>query len=187
MNIYTENKMAKKERSVMLLANSTEGGTVAEMIAAKLEPKKIRCTLDARPEGGIPWENVDQSRAQYPDFARIAKANPEYILMLELKKGLDARCTVMPYHVEYCTGAPGRDTEESQKARDHLYRALKGIGCIQGPTNGSQRIPYKDVEDFPELREGEQPFLSVRMDSPAGYEAVVAQAIAAGVAAYFGR
>ena len=59
--------------------------------------------------------------------------------------------------------------------------------CIQGPTNGSRRIPYKDVEDFPELREGEQPFLSVRMDSPGDYEAVVAEAIAAGVAAYFGR
>lgn len=187
MNIRSDNIIHRKTHTCMILADGEVGSALAPEIGALLSGYDIKTTLDTRPDGGIPWGGVDTSEAQYPDYKRISDADPEYILVLSLTNGYNPIAKALPYHAEHCTGSPKRDTTASRKACNDLYKALKGIGCTQGPTVGTRKIEWKEVEDFPNLNQGDQVFLNLDMDVPQGYESQIAKAIASGVAAYFGR
>lgn len=184
--IVFDNVGGKRKNKVLIIGDNDTGGVIAEIVANMLDGySNIVAKVDHDDTVKIPWDNADNQNYGYPDFKRIDNSEADYILVLDMKSGSSPYANAIPYNCKNVKETVKRDTTESRKACDIMYKALKAIGCVAGKKVGAREIPFEEVEDFLNLCAGKQVFYVLEMNCVPGYEKEISKAICEGVKNYF--
>ena len=191
MNIAQSNVGKRKVRKVMLMANDDLNRAIANNVEYFISASSLEVVPEVATDEVIPWDGVDATKASYPDFEKLNETfedGVEYVLVLDVKEGNSPYFEVMPYYTkDPVDDKPRRDTTESKKACEHMVAALKSLRCTPKSQHGAIEIDYNEVKTFNEIVNGNQVFINLDMNCPAGYEGLISEAIARGIKKYFNR